>query len=232
MKIGFDLISDLNLSPDDSFNWENKATSLYCIVAGNISSDLRTVILTLTHLSRFYQGVFYTIGALEYENSINIEDRTQEIMKATKRIRNLAILHHHVVIIDGIAILGCNGWYGLPNAPETISIDDVYQHQIEDVFYLKNSIEKLQKHLDVTKIFLVTTSVPSADLYFGEAPTTSEDQVSPNMALYADTQHKITHWAFGTYKKIVDANIDSINYISNPYGKQNPYWAKRVEIEV
>jgi hypothetical protein len=35
MKIGFDLISDLNLSPNDSFNWENKATSLYCIIAGN-----------------------------------------------------------------------------------------------------------------------------------------------------------------------------------------------------
>ena len=42
--IGFDIISDLNLQPDDSFNWENKATSLYCIVAGNNSSDLRTVI--------------------------------------------------------------------------------------------------------------------------------------------------------------------------------------------
>ena len=55
--IGFDVISDLNLSAEDSFNWEGKATSLYCIVAGNVSSDLRTVLQTLTHVGRFYQGV-------------------------------------------------------------------------------------------------------------------------------------------------------------------------------
>ena len=51
--IGFDLISDLNLSPEDSFNWEGKATSLYCIIAGNISEDLRTIKQTLSHLSKF-----------------------------------------------------------------------------------------------------------------------------------------------------------------------------------
>ena len=57
--IGFDVIGDLNLSINDSFNWENKATSLYCIVAGNISTNLRVVRQTLLHLGQFYQGVFY-----------------------------------------------------------------------------------------------------------------------------------------------------------------------------
>ena len=37
IDIGFDVISDLNLKRNDSFNWENKATSLYCILSGNIS---------------------------------------------------------------------------------------------------------------------------------------------------------------------------------------------------
>ena len=74
--IGFDLISDLNLYPEDSFNWEGKATSLYCIIAGNISEDLRTIKQTLSHLSKFYQGIFYTLGSLEYHNTSDIVKRT------------------------------------------------------------------------------------------------------------------------------------------------------------
>lgn len=231
MKIGFDLISDLNLAPDDSFNWENKATSLYCIVAGNVSSDLRTVAQTLTHLSKFYQGVFYAIGALEYQGVENIEKRTKEILRICSKIRNVAVLHHHVVIIDGIAILGCNGWYGNTQPPEEL-IPQIDAHRIDDIHYLKNSIEKLQKHLDVTKILLVSNSVPGPDLYFGEEPDDVKGLIPINLTLLADTQDKVTHWAFGTHKKIVDSHINGINYINNPYYKRNPYWAKRIEVEV
>ena len=88
--IGFDLISDLNLSPDDSFDWEGKATSLYCIIAGNISEDLRTIKQTLSHLSKFYQGIFYTLGSLEYHNTGDVAKRTGEIHKTCRNIRNLA----------------------------------------------------------------------------------------------------------------------------------------------
>ena len=145
MKIGFDLISDLNLSPGDSFTWENKATSLYCLVAGNISSDLRVVSLVLSHLSKFYQGVFYTPGTLEFEGVDDYYKRVQEISRTCKKIKNVALLHHHVVIIDGIAVLGCPGWYGgedLPNFEEMHRVN-----RFEDLVYLKNAIEKLQKHL-------------------------------------------------------------------------------------
>jgi hypothetical protein len=83
--IGFDLISDLNLSPEDSFNWEGKATSLYCIIAGNISEDLRTIKQTLLHLSKFYQGIFYTLGSLEYHHTIDVHKRTEEIHKICKQ---------------------------------------------------------------------------------------------------------------------------------------------------
>ena len=79
-EVGFDYISDLFLSPDESFNWENKATSLYCIVAGNISSDLRTLYQTLAHLGKHYQGVFYIPGILEYETTDSITIRTEEII--------------------------------------------------------------------------------------------------------------------------------------------------------
>ena len=43
MNIGFDVISDLNLDAEDHFTWEGKATSLYLIIAGNISNDMRVI---------------------------------------------------------------------------------------------------------------------------------------------------------------------------------------------
>ena len=131
--IGFDIISDLNLSPESSFNWEGKATSLYLIIAGNISSDLRTIRQTLLHLSRFYQGIFYTLGSTEYHQTSDIEARTNEIHKLCQTIKNVAVMHHHVVIVDGIALAGANGWYGntIPSDATTELL--IEQHRNEDI---------------------------------------------------------------------------------------------------
>lgn len=229
--IGFDLISDLNLYPEDSFNWEGKATSLYCIIAGNISEDLRTIKQTLSHLSKFYQGIFYTLGSLEYHNTSDVVKRTNEIYKTCNSIRNLAIMHHHVVVVDGIAVVGANGWYGNTIYDEEAeSILEV--HRNADILYLRNTIERLQKHLDVKKIVVVTNSVPSIELYFGEHPDTIDKQLNLSIALVADTESKISHWLYGTYEKVVDTNINDINYINNSSFKRNPYWAKRIAISI
>ena len=229
--IGFDLISDLNLSPEDSFNWEGKATSLYCVIAGNISEDLRTIKQTLSHLSKFYQGIFYTLGSLEYHNTNDVAQRTEEIYKACSSIRNLAIMHHHVVVIDGIAVVGANGWYGNTVYDEAMeSLLEV--HRNEDILYLKNTLERLQKHLDVKKVVIVSNSVPSIDLYFGEHPDTIDTYLNLSIALLADTENKVSHWMYGTYGKVVDTTINDINYFNNSSFKRNPYWAKRVEITV
>lgn len=230
MKIGFDVISDLNLSKEDSFNWEGKATSLYCLVAGNISNDLRTVHQTLSHLSRFYQGVFYTAGSLEYEGVDNIDKRTHELQRICRNIKKSAFLHHHVVIIDGIAIAGTNGWYG-----NTVKTDDetekqIEQHRHEDLLYIKSTLERLQKHLDVKSIVMLSNSVPGPALYFGEHPAMIESQLSLDLILPADTEKKISHWVYGTYGKAVDTHINGINYVNNSSFKKNPYWAKRIEV--
>ena len=228
--IGFDLISDLNLSPDDSFDWEGKATSLYCIIAGNISDDLRTVKQTLSHLSKFYQGIFYTLGSLEYHNSPDIHKRTEEIHKVCRNIHNLAMIHHHVVIIDGVAVIGANGWYGDSNIVGEHINEILEVNRNEDILYLKNTIERLQKHLDVKKILIVSNSVPSIDLYFSEHPNSVDNQLNLSIALLADTETKVTHWAYGTYGKVVDTTINNINYVNNSCFKRNPYWAKRIEV--
>ena len=232
MNIGFDLISDLNLAQSDQFNWEGKATSLYCVVAGNVSSHLNKVAETLTHLGKCYQGVMYIMGSLEYQDVTDLNQRTNEILETCRVINNVSVLYRHVVIIDGVAVLAANGWYGntIPTDPETN--EKVQFASYEDIAYLKNSLEKLQTHLDVKKILVVTNSVPSSNLYFGEAPAFLSHGVSPSLALVSDTQQKVSHWVFGTYEKTVDMLSQNITYVNNGYFKRDPYWAKRVDVVI
>lgn len=230
MKIGFDVISDLNLAPDASLDWEGKATSLYCIVAGNISPDLKTVHQTLAHLAKFYQGVFYTLGSLEYDGVGDVEARTKELFQLCNSIRNLALLHHHVVIVDGIAIAGANGWYGNTIPSDMVTELKTEEMRHEDIIYLKSTIERLQKHLDVKNIIIVSNSVPDEKLYFGEVPSAVKNQLPLSIALEADTENKVSHWLYGTYGKVVDTNLNGINYINNACYNKSPYWAKRIEV--
>ena len=230
MKIGFDVISDLNLKPDELFGWEGKATSLYCIIAGNISNDLLTIHQILLHLSHFYQGVFYTAGTLEYEGTSDISTRTNELFNLCKSIRNVAYLHNHIVIIDGIAIVGSNGWFNDESAYPLLTLDAIDNERYQDVGYLSNAIEKLQLHLDVKKIIIVSHSAPSHELLFGEESDLIYSIPPLKLSLIKDLESKVTHWVYGSYDKTVDIVIDGINYINNSYYKRNPYWAKRIEI--
>lgn len=229
MNIGFDVISDLNLTPEDIFNWEGKATSLYCIIAGNISNDLRTIHQTLSHLGKYYQGVFYTAGSLEYASATSVQARTDELFKICHTIRNVAYLHNHVVIVDGIAIIGTNGWYNTDNHP-LLQPEDIEDERYADIGYLGNTIEKLQLHLDVKKIIIVSHSLPGHELFFGQPPINIESVPPLKLALIKDLEHKVSHWIYGSYDKTVDIVIDKINYINNGYYNKNPYWAKRIEV--
>jgi hypothetical protein len=230
-EIGFDIISDLNLKPNDSFNWENKATSLYCIVAGNISSNLRTVIQVLLHLSSKYQGVFFVPGKLEYETAESLAGRTEEFNSIAQGIPNLVMLYQNVIVVDGIAILGCNGWGNIENTLDRRNTA-MTAAKYEDFTYLLKCLEKLQRHLDVKKIVIVTSAVPAEELYFGEVPENVVDQIPLKEILVADTEKKASHWIFGTYNKPVDTTVNEIHYLSNPYSKYGPYYAKRIAISI
>jgi hypothetical protein len=233
MNIGFDVISDLNLDAEDHFNWEGKATSLYLIIAGNISNELRIIHQTLLHLSKYYQGIFYVSGGSEYDSMHFVKNRNQEIARLCKSVSNVAYLHRHVVIINGIALVGCNGWYG-----NKIELNDdlealhLISQNIEEVTYLANSIEKLQLHLDVKKVVVITHSVPGQGLFFGEEPANISEYMPPQQALASDTEHKVTCWVYGSYDKTVDTTIDKITYINNSAFNTDPYWPKRINVEI
>ena len=233
MNIGFDVISDLNLDAEDSFDWENKATSLYLIIAGNISNDLRVIHQTLLHLSKFYRGIFYVPGSLEHDNMHLVKNRYREISEICKSLNNVALLYRHVVVLDGIAILGANGWYG-SKVDTTTALEKLHLHaqHVEDVSYIGLSLEKLQLHLDVKKIIIVTNCAPGPELFFGEEPEEIDDQIPLTQTLSHDSEHKVSTWIYGSYDKNVDTTIDNINYINNSYFKKSPYWSKRIEINV
>ncbi len=229
MEIGFDLISDLNLDPEDSFNWEGKATSLYCVVAGNVSHDLRTVFQTLSHLSRFYQGIFYVPGLAEYKTCVDYNLRTKELAGLVKKLPKVALLYHHVVIIDGVAVLGVNGFSA--DNPDDIDIQ-LINARLEDIAYLNKSIQKLQTHLDVKRILVISACIPGKGLYFGKLPQHVDDHIYPDFCLQSDTEMKITHWAFGSVDTVSTTVQYNVTYINNPYSKGVPYWPKRISIEV
>ena len=230
-EIGFDVISDLNLNPNDSFNWENKATSLYCIVAGNISSNLRTVMQVLIHLSSKYQAVFFVPGKLEYEQCESLSVRTKELIAVTEGIPNVSILYNNVIVVDGVALLGSNGWGNIENTLDSKNIT-MTASKYEDFTYLVSCLGKLQKHLDVKKVVVITSAVPKEELYFGEVPANVVDQIPLYNILESDTEKKVSHWIFGTYDKPVDTTIDNINYISNSKNQYGPYHAKRLTISI
>lgn len=234
MNIGFDVISDLNLDAEDDFNWEGKATSLYLIIAGNISNDLRIIHQTLIHLSGYYQGIFYISGGSEHDSMHLVKHRNQEIASLCKTVRNVAYLHKHVVIINGVALLGCNGWYGnkIEGLDDDLSKLHLLNQNIEEVTYLANSLEKLQLHLDVKRIVLVTHSVPGQGLFFGEEPSNISEYIKPQQALISDTEHKVSHWVYGSYDKTVDTTIEKITYINNSAFNTDPYWPKRINVEL
>jgi predicted phosphohydrolase len=233
MNIGFDVISDLNLDAEDHFDWEGKATSLYLVIAGNISNELRIIHQTLLHLSRFYQGVFYIAGSSEYESMHFVKHRNDELTRLCKTIPKVSFLHKYVVIINGVAILGCNGWY-VNKIELTSDLEKMHLHaqHLEDIQYLGLSLAKLQLHLDVKKILVVTHSAPSPELFFGEEPHNITEYFALKDTLLSDTESKVSNWVYGSYDKSVDTTIDNINYVNNSCFGKEPYWPKRIDIEV
>ena len=242
MEIGFDVISDLNLEPNDNFNWDGKPTSLYCLLSGNISSNMRTLTQTLVHLSKLYQGVFFVPGELEYKDVDNINQRTQDLLSISEQIPNVAMLHHNVIIVDGIAIMGSCCWETAHEPGKSISIDDLkyYQYRLDDMGYLHQTIEKLQRHGDVRKIIVITNAVPNANCYFGQIPDYSTLQAPVDTILNADTEAKISHWAYGSYGKPVEATLlvprkNDIIALTNPLTDKSDvknFYAKRIAINV
>lgn len=225
LSFAVDLISDLNLTSNDDFDWDGKATSLFCIVAGNISSDLNVVQNVLINLSQHYRGVLYIDGALENSQIVNSSKTVEKLRHMCKPIPNVVYLHNHVIILNGVAFIGVNGWYSQQDS-NNLTTTHFYE---EDTTYLNRTIKNLQDHQDAARIVIITSCLPSKQLTFNDPSVTASDQMGLLMCLSQDQNHKIDTWLFGSYQRLIDHRVNSIRFCNNPKTHE-PYFPKKIPL--
>jgi hypothetical protein len=131
MTFAFDLISDLHVETwSGKFDCTGKATAPYCVVAGDIARDREIVIDTLRHLGQCYQAVFYIDGNDEHVNYYSdLADSYRNLARRIAKIPNVVYLQDNVIVIDGVAILGTNGWFGYDLDPRVDSLESALWFQ-------------------------------------------------------------------------------------------------------
>lgn len=253
MKLAFDLISDLHVETwDQPFDWTGMATSMLCVVAGDVAKDRQVLKQTLTHLGECYRAVFYIDGNDEHRNTLDdLGQSYRSLAEDLCDIPNVTYLQDNVVIVDGVAFLGTNSWWSFDfnpnldfdqtkewhsthyNLPNTVT-DSIEAMAFQDFAYLTKSVERLQKHRDVKNIVLVTHTVPFYDLIKHDIELIDNPRsgcVGNSMilrALSTDTETKISTWCFGHYHSAVDYNIEGIRFVNNCKGRGNTSWNKHV----
>ena len=252
MSFAFDLISDLHISTWDNFDWEWKATSPVCIVAGDVDTDRDVVTRTLRQLGRCYQAVFYVDGNDEHvEYFDDLSSGYVDLVRRLRRIPNLVYLQDNVVVIDGVAILGTNGWWGFDfdlgiDAEQAMAwcgeryhlnnaaLKSIARMSSTDAQYMISSVKRLQTHQDVKKIVMVTHTVPDPALIAHDIDLDGSMRfnVMGNrlmmQAMAQDTEKKIHTWCFGHYHGKIDQTRSGIRFVNNCRGRGDSAWAQHV----
>jgi len=246
VQFSFDLISDLDLSPDQDFNHCGKQTSMYCIVAGNISSSRKKLVSVLTHLGECYKNVFFLDGRLEHLDYLHdIEQSYEELEAIIDQIPNVTFLHNKMIVMEKYALLSTNLWWShdfdtdidywetiISTACEIGCTDQELENiqilAVSDSNYLETSVERLQVLPEVSNIIVVTSTVPDASLIAHDRRIAKKpifNRMGNSFAtacLKRDVEDKISVWCFGTYQEQIDTQIGDIRYVCNP-ASSNPY---------
>lgn len=253
MTFAFDLISDLHVeSWDNRFEWKEQPTSPVCVVVGDVASQRSQLVKTLAHLGSCYQAVFYIDGNDEHRDYYdNLPASYYNLVSELKTISNLVYLQDNVVVIDGVAILGTNGWWGFDFDPEVdagLAIErwqekTGYGYEVTqnvaaladtDANYLCRSVKRLQKHYDVKHIVVATHTVPSLRLIAHDIELEQTPKLNCmgnrnlELALDQDTENKIHTWCFGHYHNPVDQIYRGVRFVNNCRGKGKTDYAKSV----
>lgn len=262
MQFAFDLISDLHVETWDEFNWEGQPTSPYCVVAGDVGRDPYAVARALKHLGEQYAGVFYIDGNDEHAYGIeDLNASYQNLSYYLDSMKHVVYMQDNVVIINGVAILATNGWWSYDfdeavDHDQSLSWYRDYSHVSQsaangitgvayhDAAYLCNSVRRLQTQPDVKHIVLVSHTVPAPWLVNHDIDLADTVRFNTlgnrhlQLALDEDTEDKVRAWCFGHYHRPVDRYFAGIRYVCNPRGRgntpwvQNPYYPKRIEIDL
>lgn len=252
MSFAFDLISDIHTETWPDFNWTGRATSPYCVVAGDLARDREAVTNTLRHLGQCYQAVFYVDGNDEHRYFYDdLNNSYADLASRIRKIPNVVFLQDNVVVVDGVAILGTNGWWTYDFDPgiDTEQTSQWFQEQtgvnnlvtrcvnrmaMTDATYMLSSVRRLQTHNDVKKIVCVTHTVPNSSLVshdIGLANTFRFNTMGNSLmmrALAADTEKKMHTWCFGHYHGSIDQIQQGIRFVNNCRGRGDTEWRQYV----
>lgn len=262
MTFAFDLISDLHIETwGTALGWSGKATSPVCVVAGDLAKDRAVVVKALRHLGQCYQAVFYIDGNDEHADYLEqLSGSYADLANKINRIPNVVYLQDNVIVVDGVAILGTNGWWGFDfdlsiDSEDSITwykekfnltdsaVNSITQMATTDSMYMNSSIKRLQTHKDVKRIVMVTHTVPDPALIAHDIGL--DGNLAMNVmgnrymmqALAQDTEHKIDTWCFGHYHGSIDQVRSGIRFVNNCRGRadtpyaQHVYHPKRIVIE-
>ena len=246
VQFSFDLISDLDLAPDAEFDHRGKQTSLYCIVAGNLTSSRKKLVSVLTHLGECYKNVFFLDGRLEHLDYLHdIDQSYAELEEIVDQIPNVTFLHNKMIVMEKYALLGTNLWWSHDfdttlDYWETIvwtacdvgcteqELENIQILAVSDSNYLETSVERLQILPEVSEIIVVTNTVPDVRLIEHDKRIAGKHIFNrmgnsfANACLKRDIENKIAYWCFGTYQGQIDTNIGNIRYLCNS-ASDNPY---------
>ena len=263
MTFAFDLISDLHVETWNNFDWSDQATSPYCVVAGDVARDRSRLLDTLEHLGRCYPGgVFYVDGNEEHKNQLDdLGASYRDLARDIDLIPNVVYMQDNVIIVNGVALIGTNGWwtydfddefnlddsiqaiqdhFGITNAAATNIMGVAYN----DAAYMINRIRKLQTHSEVGAIVIVSHTVPAPWIISHDPDLVGNWRFNGmgnshiSRAIDEDTENKIRTWCFGHYHRPVNQDLGGIEYLSNPRGRgntawrQTAYYPKRIEIRL
>jgi hypothetical protein len=260
MHLSFDLISDLHLD-HQPFNCTGLATSAICVVAGDVAEDRNSIIDFLSHLSRCYQQVLYIDGNSEHKHRLlDLEISQLDLKHRVNQLKRVQYLYDDVVVINGVAFVGTNGWWAFDfdsaTDPELVAqwyqsamgvmcdTEQITLQSINDAAYLAHTVEKLQTHPEVQKIVIVSHTVPNPKLIAHDIDLNGSYKfnVMGNRLLEAvriiDTESKISTWCFGHYHGAVDQYINGVRYVNHCRGKpgtqhwQYAYYPKKITIEI
>jgi hypothetical protein len=242
----FDLISDLYLDTLEGFTWEDKATSLFCIIAGNISSDHSLLFEFLEYMGQFYDGVFFIDGELEHAKWNGDFDASYASLRDNiSTLDSVFFLHENIIILPNVTLLATNGWTTFDftsnhNINDTMEFleeregipfvvaNKIFKLAVTDQHYMYNSIEHCQEIDDIANLIVVTNSVPIPGfiVHNDDYDQTVLGDTAGNSGiadcLSNDIKGKVSTWVFGKYPDELDHIVEGVRYASNPGLNKDP----------
>jgi len=225
LQFAFDLFSDLHVDHWETADWSGQPTSLLAVVAGNISADLDRTVYELHCLSRNYRQVLYIDGVLEHSDDFSaVHSNRNYLCKKLSKFHNVTHLHEQVLIINDVAFVGATLWWAPHETCSSISDDDWIQDMKiptlhnEDLDFMQYTRQRLQKSSEVSKVIMVSSTVPSRMLALTVNQIACSSEAS-NYVQMEDRYNKLSHWCFGHCEYPVKHKEDYFEFVSNPKGK-------------